>query len=109
MSDLIQKKCIPCEAGMSPLEKSRIAALRKEIPDWEVLGGKKIAREFKHRDFKEAMAFVNEVADIAELEGHHPDILLHGWNKVRIELSTHATGGLSENDFIEAAKIDALL
>lgn len=70
---------------------------------------KKIYREFKFNNFKEAMEFVNQVASLAESEGHHPDIYIHHWNKVRLELSTHAIGGLSENDFIMAAKIGSLL
>lgn len=105
MSNLINKKCVPCEGGMPPLTAEEIEKYLPEVPDWEVLDNKKIQREFKFKDFKEAMAFVNKVADLAESEGHHPDIHLHNWNKVRLELSTHAIGGLSENDFILAAKV----
>lgn len=79
-----------------------------EVPGWEVIDNKKIVKSLKFKDFKEAMGFVNKVAELAEVEGHHPDILIHGWNKVRLELSTHAIGGLSENDFILAAKIDRI-
>ena len=80
-----------------------------EIEGWEITeNNKKIFKGLKFKDFKMAMEFVNKVADLAEQEGHHPDILIHGWNKVRLELSTHAIGGLSENDFIMAAKIDRL-
>ena len=74
---------------------------------WEVLDGKKIKREFKFKDFKEAIGFVNKVAALAESEGHHPDIHIF-YNRVVLELTTHAVGGLSENDFILAAKIDQL-
>ena len=79
-----------------------------EVPGWEVCENKKMIKNFTCKNFKAAMAFVNTVADLAEAEGHHPDILIHGWNNVRLELSTHAIGGLSENDFIVAAKIDRL-
>lgn len=109
MINLISKKCVPCEGGMPPLEKEKVDELHKEIPNWIVSDDvKKISRSFTCKDFKEAMAFVNKVADVAEAEGHHPDILVYSWHKVKIELWTHAIGGLSENDFIMAAKIDAL-
>lgn len=104
--DLTLKKCVPCEGGMPPFTEAEVNRYISQIPNWEVLDFKKIRREFKFKDFKEAIAFVNRVADIAEAEGHHPDILVYQWNKVRIELSTHAIGGLSENDFILAAKIN---
>ena len=78
----------------------------KQVEGWELSSdGKKISRTFKFRDFKEAMGFAHKVGDIAEEEGHHPDMLV-AWGKVIVELWTHATGGLSENDFIVAAKID---
>lgn len=79
----------------------------KEVPLWQRRGDfKKISREFKFKNFKEAMAFVNQVAEIAETEGHHPDLHIY-YNRVNIELQTHAVNGLSENDFILAAKISA--
>lgn len=93
---------------MLPLSASEIKKYLPEVPGWQVLDIKKIVKSFKFKDFKTAMEFVNKVADLAEQESHHPDILVHGWNKVRFELSTHAIGGLSENDFILAAKINAL-
>lgn len=108
MNNLVAKKCTPCEGGTPPLTPEEIQKYLPQVPDWEVLsatGGKKLRQEFKFKDFKEAMAFVNKVADLAESEGHHPDILIHSWNKVRIETTTHSVGGLSENDFIMAAKI----
>ncbi len=105
--DLIQKKCQACEGGTKPLRPDLIEDLKKQInPGWQVVDGKKIQREFKFKNFREAMVFINKIADLAESEGHHPDINLHGWNKVTLSLSTHAIGGLSENDFILAAKID---
>ncbi len=79
----------------------------EEVKDWKVEDGKKLKREFKFKDFKEALAFVNKIGETAEEESHHPDIEL-GWGRVAVELSTHAIGGLSVNDFILAAKIDKL-
>ena len=108
MQNLLNKKCVPCEGGTLPLTTEEIVKYLPEVPSWEVSEDKKISREFKLKDFKEAVAFVNKVAELAESEGHHPDIYLHSWNKVRLELSTHAIGGLSENDFILAAKISKL-
>jgi 4a-hydroxytetrahydrobiopterin dehydratase len=106
--DLTKKHCVPCEGGMPPLDPERVPNYLKYTPGWTSPDGKKITREFKFKDFKEAMAFVNRVADIAEGEGHHPDISIF-YNVVRFEHSTHAIGGLSENDFILAAKINTLV
>ena len=106
--DLTQKHCIPCEAGTPPLDASVVAEHAKHVPDWKVSDNKKISREFKFKDFKGSMEFINRVAQLAESEGHHPDIYIF-YNLVRLELATHAIGGLSENDFILAAKIDVLM
>jgi 4a-hydroxytetrahydrobiopterin dehydratase len=103
---LTQKKCIPCEAGTPSLEEEKVNELLKEIPAWQLKNGH-LYRKFKFKDFVEAMNFVNKIAEIAENEGHHPDFAVH-YNKVEIELWTHAINGLSENDFIVAAKIDKL-
>ena len=104
--ELNQKKCIPCEAGTPPLEEEKVNELLKEIPSWTLKDGH-LYKKFKFKNFIEAMKFVNEVADIAENEGHHPDFSVH-YNRVEIELFTHAIKGLSENDFILAAKIEKL-
>src|SRR3989344_7962667 len=105
---LSDKKCVACEGGTPPLEAEKVKECMAELAGgWDIIDGKKIKKEFKFEDFKEAMAFVNKVAEIAESEGHHPDIHIF-YNKVEIELWTHAVGGLSENDFIMAAKIDGL-
>lgn len=105
-SGLIQKKCVPCEGGASPLARVQAENYLKETPGWEIVEeGKKIKREFKLGDFKEAMAFVGKVAELAEAEGHHPDFHIF-YNRVVLESWTHAIGGLSENDFILAAKIN---
>lgn len=107
--DLAQKKCIPCEVGGPPLPVQEAQRLLKEVPLWTLWpGARAISREFKFSNFKTAFGFVEKVAEIAESEGHHPDISL-SWGRVEIELSTHAVQGLSENDFIVAAKIDAVV
>src|SRR5437868_2557373 len=109
--DLQQKHCVPCEGGVPPLTTDQIVPLMKEITGWNVGSDDNtlvLEKEFKFKTFTEALEFVNKVGRIAEEEGHHPDIFLHGWNKVRLSLSTHAIKGLSENDFILAAKIDQL-
>ena len=104
--NLTSKKCVACEGGVPPLSGTLLEPYLKEVMGWEVVDGKKIRKVFTFPDFKGALAFVNKVGEIAEAEGHHPGIQL-GWGKVVIELTTHAIGGLSENDFILAAKIDA--
>jgi|SRR3989344_1361194 len=110
MKNLTEKKCIPCEGGSKPLSSEEAQGLLKSLTAWRVTEtGKKIEKKFEFRDFKSALGFINEVGDIAEFEGHHPDIFLHNWNKVTITLSTHAVNGLSMNDFILAAKIDEII
>ena len=104
--ELHQMKCEPCEVGGTPMPSEDVRRNLEKIPGWS-LNGKKIEREFVFKDFVEAMKFVNMVAEIAEGEGHHPDLHVH-WNKVLVELWTHSMGGLSENDFIVAAKINRL-
>lgn len=105
--DLTQKKCLPCEAGTPPLGNDKIDALLKQLPAWTLKVGH-LYKKFKFRNFLEAMKFINSIAEIAEQEGHHPDFCVH-YDKVEIELWTHAIGGLSENDFILAAKIDKIM
>ena len=105
--NLTQKKCKPCEGGMPPLTEEQVNELLKQIPGWEIKDGH-VFRQFKFKDFKEAIAFVNKVAEIAEQEQHHPNIAIH-YSKVSIELWTHKINGLSENDFIIAAKIDQII
>jgi 4a-hydroxytetrahydrobiopterin dehydratase len=109
MTDLANKKCVPCESWTPPKLKEEAEKLLKEIPDWKLVDDKilKITRDFEFKDFKEAMAFINKVADLAESEGHHPDICIF-YNKVTLTLTTHFIKGLSDNDFILAAKIDQL-
>lgn len=108
MSELTSKKCIPCEGDTPPFSKEEAEKYLIEVLGWNISGDyRKISRNFEFKNFREAMSLVNKVAELAEEEGHHPDILIHSWNKVRLELSTHAINGLSENDFIMAAKINA--
>jgi len=109
MSKLSTQKCVACEGGVKPLTSVQFSLLLREVPQWKVINGKQIEREFHFKDFKTALAFVNSVGKIAEKEVHHPNINLHGWNKVTLTLYTHAIGGLSKNDFIVAAKVDGLL
>jgi 4a-hydroxytetrahydrobiopterin dehydratase len=104
---LAEQKCVPCHKGTPPLSREEAEELAKETPQW-TLKDNAIEREFKFDGFREAMDFINEVADIAESEDHHPDIYI-SYNKVRLELSTHAIGGLSRNDFIVAAKVDKVV
>lgn len=106
MSGLTEKRCVPCEGGVPPLGKSEVERLLAQIPGWS-LSDKWITKEFQFKNFVEAMKLVNCVAVLAEAEGHHPDIHIH-YNRVRFDIWTHAIGGLSENDFILAAKIDTL-
>ena len=109
ITNLTKKHCTPCEGGTPPLTADEVESYRAQTDDWKADEVKKtLTKSFTFSDFKEALGFVNRIGEIAEEEGHHPDILLHGYKNVDITLSTHAIGGLSENDFILAAKIDTL-
>lgn len=109
MSDLTSKHCVPCEGDVDPISSQAIEDYMKKLAfKWELVDGKKIKHTFEFKDFKQAIAFVNKVADLAESEGHHPDIHIY-YNKVKIVLWTHAIGGLFDNDFILAAKIEKLV
>jgi 4a-hydroxytetrahydrobiopterin dehydratase len=104
---LADKKCIPCRGGVSPLQGKELEDLHTNVPQWTVANGHHLQREFKFADFKQALDFVNRVGALAEEQGHHPDILL-GWGKAEITLWTHKIDGLTESDFIMAAKIGRL-
>ncbi len=110
--NLFKKKCVPCaDPSLKPLGYLEIKKLREEVPTWQVIEEYKIWRLVKNynfKDFSEVMKFVNKIAEIAEVEGHHPNIYIHDWNKVKLELYTHTLRGLHENDFILASKIDRL-
>ena len=111
MTDLIEKKCVPCEGDMSTLDLSEIHKYQKKVDGWEVKSNEKkiyfLEKEFKFKNFLTSEKFVNEVGKISETEGHHPDISF-GWGYAKIKITTHAIDGLSENDFILAAKIDQI-
>lgn len=107
MSDLASKNCVPCKGGVPPLKGKELGDLAKQTPGWQVVEDHHITRTFKFPDFKQAIAFVNKVGDLAEQQGHHPDIFL-AWGKAQITTWTHSINGLTESDFILAAKIDKL-
>ena len=107
-SDFLKKHCKPCEKGTPALNASQAAALLRALPGWELIGGKEIAKTFAFKNYHETMAFVNAVAWIAHREDHHPDLEV-GYNRCRVRYSTHSVGGLSENDFVCAAKVESLV
>ena len=107
MSDLASKTCVPCRGGVPALQGSELASLQEQIPNWNVVNQHHATRTFKFPDFRRALDFVNQVGALAEEQGHHPDILL-AWGKAEVTLWTHAVNGLTESDFIMAAKIDRL-
>jgi 4a-hydroxytetrahydrobiopterin dehydratase len=105
-ADLAHKKCRPCEGGVSPLAPSEAGMLLGQLKGWQ-LDNNAICKQYEFTDYYQTMAFVNAVAWMAHREDHHPDMRV-GYNRCRVEYTTHAIGGLSENDFICAAKVDAL-
>lgn len=108
-NELTKKRCVSCEEGAKALAADQVRDLLRSIPDWKLSSdGKRIRREWRVRDFMTALEYFQRVAQIAEAEDHHPDLHLVGYRNVAIEVSTHAVGGLTENDFILAAKIDLL-
>ena len=111
MSDLLNKKCVPCEGGVTPFDISEIHKYQKKVDDWDVKKNEKnnffLEKNFKFKNFIDSQNFINKVGEISEKENHHPDILF-GWGYAIIKITTHAIEGLSENDFILAAKIDQI-
>jgi 4a-hydroxytetrahydrobiopterin dehydratase len=109
MEKLASKSCVPCRGGVAPLSPESAQGLLPAAHGWRLEeNATRLVHRFEFRDFVEAMKFLNRVADVAEREGHHPDIAVH-WNKVDLTLWTHKIGGLHENDFILAAKVNRLL
>ena len=112
MSDLLNKKCVPCEGGLLPFDVSQIHKYQKKVDGWDVNKSDDkifyLYKKFKFKNFLESQNFVNKVGEISENEGHHPDISF-GWGYAEIKITTHAIEGLSENDFILASKIDQLI
>lgn len=107
---LVAKKCLPCEGGTEPCTLDFTRAQLKSIPDWKLSDDEKwISRSIRFKNFIRTVECLNRIADLAESEAHHPDLRIFGYRNLSIELSTHAINGLSENDFIVAAKIDQLL
>ncbi len=106
MNELARKKCKPCEGGVAPLTAAQVGPMLKGLGGW-ALEGKEIAKTFRFKNYHETMAFVNAAAWVSHREDHHPDMLV-GYDRVRVSYLTHAIDGLSENDFICAAKLDAL-
>ncbi|MCC7369403.1 MAG: 4a-hydroxytetrahydrobiopterin dehydratase [Chloroflexi bacterium] len=102
---LTARQCAPCEGGVPALTPEEISLLLLQVRGWRVIDGKKLTKTYTFSDFAKALAFVNRAGTVAEAEGHHPDLLL-SWGRVVAEVWTHAIGGLSENDFILAAKLD---
>jgi 4a-hydroxytetrahydrobiopterin dehydratase len=105
-ADLAQKKCKPCEGGVSPLQPREIEQLLKQLKGWQFSGGV-ITKTYEFKNYYQTMAFVNAAAWISHREDHHPDMTV-GYSQCKVDYSTHAIGGISENDFICAAKLDAL-
>lgn len=107
--DLLKKTCTPCLGSEPPATKQQVQKMLKETPGWEVYDNyTKLEKEFIFPNFSQAIKFINKVAQVSEQEGHHPDIYLYNYKKVRIQLWTHKIGGLHENDFILAAKINQI-
>lgn len=107
MTQLAEKTCVPCKGGTPPLKGAELQQFSHQLPNWKVVDEHHITRTFTFPDFQKALDFVNRVGAIAEEQGHHPDILLT-WGKVEITIWTHKVQGLTESDFILAAKIDRL-
>ncbi len=107
MSDLASKTCVPCRGGVPALKGDELVALSHQVPLWQVVNEHHVTRKFEFPDFRKALAFVNRVGEVAEQQGHHPDILL-AWGRAEITVFTHKIDGLAESDFILAAKIDKL-
>ncbi len=107
--ELVRKHCVPCEGGIPPLSRSEAEDLMTSVPGWSLKGtGDRISRSWTMKNFMAGIDFFNRVAALAEEEGHHPDLSLESYRKVEITIWTHAVGGLTENDFILAAKINDL-
>ena len=108
MNELAAKECVPCKGGVPPLEGKALAELQQRLgADWQVVRGHHLEKEFAFKNFREALAFTNQVGDLAEAQNHHPDIYL-AWGMVKVTLWTHKVDGLTEADFVFAAKVNEL-
>ena len=112
MNDLLNKKCVPCEGGVLPFDITEIHKYQKKVDGWNILSNNDkiffLEKKFNFKNFLDSQSFINKVGQLAEQEGHHPDISF-GWGYAKINITTHAIKGLSENDFILAAKIDQII
>ena len=108
MSDLASKTCVPCTGGVPPLRGAELAKLRQQVPGWTVVEDHHLTKELEFPDFMQALDATNRIGQLAEEQGHHPDLHL-SWGKLRVEIWTHKIDGLTESDFILAAKIDELV
>lgn len=107
MNELASRECVPCRGGVPPLKGEEITRLNSQLEGWEAIDEHHLRKEYKFEDFKETLAFVSRVGELAEQQWHHPDICF-GWGKAEVTIWTHKIDGLTESDFILAAKIDAL-
>ena len=109
MAALVEKECVPCQGGVPALKGTELARLARELDGgWRLVQEHHLEKEYKFKNFREALDFTNRVGELAEAQGHHPDIYL-SWGKVKLTIWTHKVDGLTENDFILAAKADRLL
>ncbi len=107
MNTLLNSHCVPCEGGVNPLTREEFTVYLPQVVDWTVIQDRRLEREFICKNFQTAIDVINAIAVVANEQGHHPDILLHDYKKVKVMLTTHAIGGLSINDFVMAVKIDS--
>ena len=107
MSELAERQCVPCRGGVPPMKGEQINEMSSQLPDWQVVNEHHLQRNYRFKDFRESLNFVNRVGELAEEQGHHPDICF-GWGKADITIWTHKIDGLTESDFVLAAKIDKL-
>ena len=107
MTDLAERQCVPCRGGVPALTGMEIQPLAAQLPDWSVVNEHHLQRSYKFGDFRETLEFVNRIGELAEEQGHHPDICF-GWCKAEVSIWTHKINGLTESDFVLAAKIDKL-
>ncbi len=106
MTELANRNCVPCRGDTPPLKGEELDGLRQQVPDWEVVEEHHLRRAFKFKNFREALGFVNRVGELAEEQGHHPDISF-GWGYAEVTVFTHKIDGLTESDFVFAAKVDS--
>ena len=107
MSDLAAKTCVPCRGDVPPLKGKELSSLAAQVPEWEVVEEHHLRRRFRFKNFRESLGFVNRVGELAEEQGHHPDVTF-GWGYAEVTVWTHKIDGLTESDFVFAAKVDAL-